>query len=157
MRNTALVNATFQDSSVGALEPYLAGLSGLKSADFTRLEEAHRQGYIITNGRDQRLSAVWKAKCQAAGQPFVRIRRTGRSATLYLELMGSRSKFTPRIQNALIWLCQQMPSRKALIGSDYVICSGWPLEDLEHLAVILLPVVQGCLYGNPSPLTASDE
>lgn len=152
-----LSNDTIHDSAAADLTPYLLGLNSLKSSELNQLENAHRHGYLVTNGRDQRLSAVWKAKCQALGRPFVRIRRTGHSATLYLELPRDKSKLPPRIQNALIWLCQHMPGRKALIGTDYVICSGWPLEDLEQLAVILLPVVQGSLFGDPATLTASDE
>ncbi len=110
----------------------------LTTEELNQLEEAHRQGYLLTTGRDQRLSSVWRAKCAASGQSFIRIQCEGHLSTLFCELPLHSKNFPHNIQHALIWIRDQVSHDNMLVGEDYVFCSEWRNEDIEHLVVILL-------------------
>ncbi len=102
-----------------------------------QLDQASKQGYLVTRGLQQPVAAAWRKTCEQRKVPYMRVRKGTRVASIYLDLEPGGQQFPPETQDRLYHLGKLASEDFVAAGRDHLFFSKVPNEKIDWVISLI--------------------
>ncbi len=97
-----------------------------------QLDQASKQGYLVTRGFQQPVAAVWRKMCEQQRREYLRVRQCGkRFASIYLDVEPAGRTLPAVTQDRLYHLGKLASSDFVSVGKDHLFVCKVPTEKID--------------------------